>query len=129
MAQFRELEDRLPRVRKTGEQWELDMLWDVVVNVYVRSLASGARRVGYLRYRALDVWGFSHSPEWHPVKPVVQRNGRVEAHAGFLLFNLCFGPKRGVEKPPPRPPMERLKVRASPPPAAAAAAGQQHHGW
>lgn len=61
--------------------------------------------------QASEIWGWNHKPEWHAIRPVVQTNGRVSAHAGFLLFNIEFGPRNMQPRPPKRGPMEKMKPK------------------
>eukprot|EP00499_Haloplacidia_sp_CaronLabIsolate_P010402 CAMPEP_0196772422 /NCGR_PEP_ID=MMETSP1104-20130614/2224_1 /TAXON_ID=33652 /ORGANISM="Cafeteria sp., Strain Caron Lab Isolate" /LENGTH=856 /DNA_ID=CAMNT_0042142557 /DNA_START=126 /DNA_END=2693 /DNA_ORIENTATION=+ len=112
-CQFRDVVDQLPRMKKTAEEVELAQLYDIVINVYAQSfLGASVDLIGYLKIKPRDVWGWRHKPEWHQLRGLMERNGKVARHAGFLLFSLEFGPLNRTPKPPmPRPRMGRLKSK------------------
>eukprot|EP00762_Andalucia_godoyi_P001218 ANDGO_04901.mRNA.1 Synaptotagmin-4 len=88
---------------------DTDQLPDVIINVKVRSLGALTSRVGYLRLKPTDIWGFSNPAKWIMLEPdKLAAAYQKDMIAGFLLFALDFG--RTAEAPKVRPPIERPKM-------------------
>ncbi|KAH9259462.1 hypothetical protein BASA81_002505 [Batrachochytrium salamandrivorans] len=97
-AQFARLEVILPKVAAKDQARKTLQLYDLVFNVFTRNATNTVTKVGYVKIRPSDVWGFENDPEWHPIRGLVHQETKFSKSAGFLQLSVKFGPVELEEK-------------------------------
>ncbi|GBG34114.1 Synaptotagmin-1 [Hondaea fermentalgiana] len=109
-AQFRSIEVPLPTRGSEPTVQECAQFYDVILNVYVKGIFGSPQRVGFLRFKAIDIMGTSSTPEWFPVRGVTNKAGASETPAQ-LLVSVRFGQKLGALKRLPMQPPARERFQ------------------
>ncbi|CAK8985932.1 Myoferlin (Fer-1-like protein 3) [Durusdinium trenchii] len=103
LCQFSTIEVALPQMnRMVASEQQASQLYDIIINVYVKGFMGGATRVGFLRIKPMDVWGFNNPPEWHPIRGIVDAKGNSKT-PGQLLVSVSFGTAETARKFPRQP--------------------------
>mmetsp|Transcript_19366 Transcript_19366/g.41833 ORF Transcript_19366/g.41833 Transcript_19366/m.41833 type:complete len:1136 (-) Transcript_19366:2569-5976(-) len=115
-CQFKEIQVALPQIYKSSSGERMGaQLFDIIINVYVKGLVGGMTRVGFLKIKPMDVFGYNNPPEWHPVRGLVDRKGK-SVTPGQLLISASFGTVDGANQIERKPMMamsgNRYQLRA-----------------
>jgi len=74
-----------------------NQLYDLVVSVYTKNMFGQESRLGFVRIRPTDVWGFKNDAEYHAVKGYVEDATGFSKSMGFVLMSVQFG--KHAERP------------------------------
>ena len=88
----------LPEVEPDSLEAETRQLFNIVLNVYVKGLVGGPRKVGFVRMKAIDVWGFRNEPEWHPLQGYINKSTGFTKLKGSCWSVRTLGPKSDLTK-------------------------------
>lgn len=91
-CQFRTIEVSLPSRGQEPTEQECSQFYDLVINIYVKGVIGSPQRVGFLRFKAVDIMGYEGIPEWFPVRGLANGAGASETPAQ-ILASIRFGTK------------------------------------
>lgn len=90
---FKEVQVLLPKIEQDAPPRQALQMYDIVLNVYVKGFLGGVTKIGHVKIRPIDVWGFRNEPEWHAIQGYVNKTTGFTKSEGFMLVGACFGLK------------------------------------